>query len=139
MSRFILSHSEARRRAIDCVSNAPEGYVVTVKEKTRSLDQNSLFHAMLTFVSNNVIYGGELRPLEYWKAIIVDEWERQTNRKPNIALGLSGYLVNWRCSTADLSKSDMTSLIEFAKFIIMDKFEVDVDALERKGVTYEKN
>lgn len=38
---FRLVHQEARRRAMACVAEAPEGYDVIVKEATRSLDQNA--------------------------------------------------------------------------------------------------
>lgn len=38
---FILAHPEARRRAIEAVRTAPDGYAVTVGEPNRSLEQNS--------------------------------------------------------------------------------------------------
>lgn len=38
---FILAHPEARRRAVQAVQNAQEGYAVTVSEVTRSLEQNA--------------------------------------------------------------------------------------------------
>lgn len=38
---FILSHSEARRRAVQTCQEAPEGHVVTVAEPTRNLEQNA--------------------------------------------------------------------------------------------------
>lgn len=40
-SVYILVHSEARRRAIQAVQDAPEKYCVTVSEPNRSLEQNS--------------------------------------------------------------------------------------------------
>jgi len=38
---FRLVHAEARVRATQAVHDAPDGYVITVQEPTRSLDQNS--------------------------------------------------------------------------------------------------
>lgn len=38
---FIMAHDVARRRAIQAVKDAPEGYAVTVGEPTRTLDQNA--------------------------------------------------------------------------------------------------
>lgn len=38
---FILVHKEARRRAAQAVAEAQDGYVVTISEPTRSLDQNA--------------------------------------------------------------------------------------------------
>ena len=38
---YILAHPIARQRAIDAVKQAQEGFVVTVAEPTRSLEQNA--------------------------------------------------------------------------------------------------
>ena len=38
---YILTHTEARRRAQAAVADAPDGYAVTVGEANRSLDQNA--------------------------------------------------------------------------------------------------
>ena len=38
---YRLVHDEARRRAAQACQDAPEGYVVTVSEPTRTLDQNA--------------------------------------------------------------------------------------------------
>ena len=38
---FRLVHDEARRRAHEAVSRAPDGYITTVQEPTRTLEQNA--------------------------------------------------------------------------------------------------
>lgn len=38
---YRLVHAEARRRAAQACQDAPEGYIVTVSEPTRTLDQNA--------------------------------------------------------------------------------------------------
>ena len=38
---YILAHPIARQRAIDAVKQAPDGFVITVAEPTRSLEQNA--------------------------------------------------------------------------------------------------
>ena len=38
---FRLVHAEARRRSAQACHEAPEGYIVTVQEPTRTLDQNA--------------------------------------------------------------------------------------------------
>lgn len=38
---FFMAHAEARRRAMQAVQDAPEGWCVTVSEPNRSLDQNA--------------------------------------------------------------------------------------------------
>ena len=51
---FILSNSTARQMAVREVINAPDGYVVEVKEPTRSLEQNAALWAALSDVSEQV-------------------------------------------------------------------------------------
>lgn len=63
---YILAHTEARRRALDAVRNAPDGFVVAVAEPTRNLEQNALMWALLTDISNQVPWHGiHLSPDEY--------------------------------------------------------------------------
>lgn len=38
---FIMAHKTARRNAVQAVQEAPEGYVVTISEPNRTLDQNA--------------------------------------------------------------------------------------------------
>ena len=38
---FIMAHDMARQRAVEAVSQAPEGYAVTISEPSRTLDQNA--------------------------------------------------------------------------------------------------
>lgn len=38
---FILSHEIARRGAMRAVADAPAGYVIEIKPRTRSLEQNA--------------------------------------------------------------------------------------------------
>ena len=38
---YIVAHPIARQRAIDAVKQAPDGFVITVAEATRSLEQNA--------------------------------------------------------------------------------------------------
>lgn len=51
---FILSHSEARRRAVQSCQDAPEGFVVTVAEPTRTLEQNARLWACLGDIAGQV-------------------------------------------------------------------------------------
>lgn len=63
---FRLVHAQARRLAAECVAQAPDGYVVEVKEPTRNLEQNALMWALLTDISNQVEWHGiKLSPDEY--------------------------------------------------------------------------
>lgn len=109
-----MVHSEARKRAIDAVNNAPEGWVVTVQEPTRSLDANALLHAELQELKGHE-WAGKPRSMEVWKLLMVSAHAVATGRGADVVPGLEGEFVNLRESTAQMSKSRMGSLIEYIK------------------------
>ena len=52
--------------ALEAVKNAPDGFVVTVSEPTRTLEMNALLWALLTELSNKLPWHGiRLSPEEY--------------------------------------------------------------------------
>lgn len=51
MHKVILHSDSQREHAMRLIAQAPKGYVMTVKEPTRSLEQNDKFWAMLTDLS----------------------------------------------------------------------------------------
>lgn len=105
---FILAHDIARQRAEMAVRNAPSGWVVEVKERTRSLDQNSLLWALLTDVSKQVEwYGRKLSP-ENWKHIFSAALSKQ-DVVPNI--DGDGFVVLGQ-STSKMGKREFSDLVE---------------------------
>jgi len=108
---FILSHPEARRRAIEAVQQAPEGYAVTVAEPTRNLSQNAKLWATLTDIAEQVEwYGKKLTP-EDWKHLFTSSL-RKLQVVPN--LDGSGF-VALGLSTSKMSVREMSELIELAQ------------------------
>lgn len=105
---LILSHDLARQRAVDEVRNAPPGYVVTISEPKRNLDQNARMWAMLTDVARQVEWYGKRLAAEDWKAIFSSSLRKLTV-VPN--LDGSGF-VALGTSTSSMSKSEMSDLIE---------------------------
>jgi hypothetical protein len=105
---FRLVHQTARQRAVDAVKTAPEGYVVSVKEPTRSLEQNARLWAMLGDVSRQVDWYGKRLTSEDWKHIFSSSL-RRLEVVPNldgtgfVALGMS---------TSRMTKREMSDLIE---------------------------
>jgi hypothetical protein len=103
-----LTGPAQRAYAKRLIDEAPEGFVVTLCEPTRSLDQNALLWATLTDISGQVEwYGRKLTP-EDWKHVFTASL-RKLDVVPNIkgtgfvALGLS---------TSRMSKRDFSDLIE---------------------------
>ena len=108
---FILSHPEARRRAIEAVQQAPDGYAVTVAEPTRNLSQNAKLWATLTDIAEQVDwYGNKLTP-EDWKHLFTSSM-RKLQVVPN--LDGSGF-VALGLSTSKMSMREMSDLIELAQ------------------------
>lgn len=108
---YILSHPQARQRAVEAIKDAPEGYTVTLAEPRRSTDQNSRMWALLTDISDQVIWHGKRLTPEDWKMVFTASL-RRLEVVPNldstgfVALGLS---------TSKMCKrelSDLMTLIE---------------------------
>jgi hypothetical protein len=120
--RFILAHSEARRRAIASVQSAPDGYVVEVHEPTRSLEQNAKFHALCTDLAGTE-WAGKPRDAAAWKVLLVSGHAVATKHGAEIVPGLEGEFVNLRESTAKMSKARGSSLIEYAQAFVSTKLD----------------
>jgi regulator of RNase E activity RraA len=56
--RFILSTPQARQNAAKAVQEAPAGFVVEIKEPSRTLAENALLHAILTDLSKQAKWHG---------------------------------------------------------------------------------
>ncbi len=112
MSYFVLPIGRAN--AIKAVQTAPEGHVVTVREPTRSGEQNNLLHALITEVAANHEWAGKKRDVETWKRLLVSAWCRATNKQMEILPALDGHGVDIvPARTSKLSKSECTELIDF--------------------------
>jgi len=112
---FRLVHSAARRLAIDAVVHAENGMVVTIRKPKRSLDQNAIFHAICDDIAKSKIeWFGRERSAEEWKVLLVSAHAAATGRGCEMVQGLEGELVQVRESTAAMSVSRSSSLIEYA-------------------------
>ena len=111
---FRLVHATARRRAAECIAAAPEGYVVTVQEPTRSLEQNSKLHAALSDIADQIEWHGERMDVDDWKRLLTAAWARAESQQVKLvpALDGNGFDVLYR-RTSRMSKSEMSNLIEY--------------------------
>lgn len=104
---FILAHAEARRRVGAFAATAPDGWHVTFRPPTRSLDQNARMWAMLTEVSKQVEwYGRHLTP-DAWKHVFSASLKKQ-----DVVPGLHGDFVVIGHSTSAMTIRDMNDLME---------------------------
>lgn len=105
---YILSHSEARRRAIQAIQEAPEGFAVTISEPTRSIEQNSRLWASLADVSTQVEWYGKKLSAEDWKHVFT-----ASLRKLEVVPNLDGTgFVALGTSTSRMSKKELSDLLE---------------------------
>lgn len=116
MSRYLVTiHGpRSRHEALSVVSKAPVGSRVEVKAAKRTHPQNDRMWAMLTDVALQVPWGGQRRTPDKWKLLFLDALRREMAEEEELlpALFEEGGLVNVGTSSSDLSKDEMTMLIE---------------------------
>ena len=104
---FILAHSTARRGAMQCVADAPDGYCVIVKPKTRSLEQNARLWAMLGEISQQVTWHGKKLSADAWKCVFSASLKKQ-----DVVPGLHGDFVVIGQSTSQMSVKELGDMLE---------------------------
>jgi hypothetical protein len=108
MHKLVLTNAFNRSRAKALIDKAPEGYVATIAEPTRTGAQNDKMWAMLTDISVAMPQGRRHTP-DDWKAIFMNAcgWECQ------FLEGLDGRPFPQGFRSSKLSKSQMGDLINF--------------------------
>jgi len=111
---FRLVHPEARRRAMACVAEAPDGYVVTVQEPTRSTDQNAAQWPILEAFAEQLQWpvNGAMVNLsaEEWKDVLTAAFQGETVR---LAMGLNGGVVMLGLRTSQMGKRRFSEWLDF--------------------------
>lgn len=105
---FFLAHSVARANALRCVQEAPEGYCVEVKERTRTLEQNAKLWAMLGDVARQIEWHGQYLTTHNWKDMFTAALKRQ-----EVVPGIDGGFVVLGTRTSQMTKTEMAELIEY--------------------------
>ena len=109
---FVLSHPLARRNAAHAVSQAPEGYRVEIRPRTRTLDQNALLWSCLTDIAKQVQWPVNGRH----EHLTADEWKEifsaSLKQEQRMAMGLQGGFVMLGERTSRMTIRQMTELIE---------------------------
>lgn len=109
---FILSHPLARRNAARACAEAPEGYRVEIKPKTRTLAQNDMLWSILTDISRQVdfvVNGQQTKlPPEDVKDILTAALKKEIR----MAQGIDGSVVLLGQRTSRMTIPVMSQLIE---------------------------
>jgi hypothetical protein len=111
MSRAVIICDSAARReqAAAWALKAPPGTRIEFKETKRSIPQNDRMWAMLTDVARQLEWHGEQLDTNEWKQLFLDGLGRESKIVP----GIDGGIVNLGMSSSDLSKDEMTDLMEY--------------------------
>ena len=126
---FVLAHPEARRRAVACVAQAPEGFVVEVREPRRTGDQNAALHALLTEIASRCEWAGKRWDLEVWKRLLTAAWCRASGEPVTMLPALDGNGVDivFR-RTSSLTKRECSDLLEFVNCWAAENMPAEADA-----------
>lgn len=107
---IVMESDFDRQKAKHWVDKAPVGTRIEFKASKRTLPQNDLFWAILTEVSQQVTHAGNRYDPTEWKAMFLHAYGREVRFLP----GLDGKtFLPIEQSSSDLSKQEMTDLIEF--------------------------
>lgn len=111
---YRLVHSEARRRAQEDVKTAPDGFVVTVAEPSRNLDQNAAQWPILTAFAEQLQWpvNGVMQVMtpEEWKDVLSSAFRRETVR---VAMGMDGGMVMLGARTSKFGKREFSEWLDF--------------------------
>ncbi len=112
MSRALITLSTPadRDRATRWMRELPPGTRVEVKAPKRSLPQNDRMWAMLTDVATQKEHAGRKHSTDQWKTLFMHACGREVQFLQ--ALDNTTF-IPWGQSSSDLSKEEMTDLIEF--------------------------
>lgn len=115
--QFFLRSSQVRLNCIEFIKELPtddkKPLVVKIQPMTRSLEQNSKLHALLSDISKQCEFNGKKRDIDTWKMIMVSAHTVATGGQVEITTGLEGEDINLRESTAKMSVKRSASLIEY--------------------------
>jgi hypothetical protein len=131
MSRalIILDRPGAATRAFDMIRKSPVGTRVEFKGPRRTLPQNDRMWAMLTDIATQKEHFSRCYTPDQWKAIFMQACGRELQFIPNLQ---GDGVIPWGHNSSDLSKEEMSDLIEFMQawgaqngVVFHDKTEVD--------------
>lgn len=112
MARALLTMRELadREKAARWAMAAPVGTRVEFKKPKRTIPQNDRMWAMLTDIASQKEHAGRKYTPDQWKVLFMHACGREVQFIPALD---NGTFIPWGSSSSDLSKAEMTDLIEF--------------------------
>lgn len=119
---FRLAHTTARQNAIQAVQTAPDGYIVTVREPTRSGEQNAKLWAILNEFAAQLVWpvNGHMVQMtaEEWKDVLSAAFRKEQSR---LAMGLDGGVVMLGARTSKMGRREFSEFLEFVQAVAVDR------------------
>ena len=116
---YFLVSEQVKRNACAAIMaiepNADSPMMVQIKEKTRSLEQSALLHALFGGLAIKAKWQGEKLTPEQWKVLMISAHTIATGEPCKLTVGIEGEMVNLRESSAKMSIKRMVSLIEYVQ------------------------
>jgi NinB protein len=107
---IVLKTPADRAKAVEWAQRSPDGTRITFQGVKRTLPQNDRMWAMVTDVSRQARHKGNFYSPDQWKVLFMHACGREVQFLP--ALDGSTF-VPWGGHSSDLSKSEMSELIDF--------------------------
>ena len=107
---LVLRRDVDRSKAVNWVASAPVGTRIEFKAPRRTLPQNDRMWAMLSDVAQQKEHMGRRYTAAQWKVLMLHACGREIQFLP--ALDGSTF-IPWGQSSSDLSKEEMSELIDF--------------------------
>lgn len=116
---YCLRSYQIRQNLINEIMSLPIDnlfyYEVTIKDKTRTLPQNSKFHAICGDIEKaRIPWANKPRKAKEWKVLLVSGHSVATDEQIELVTGIENELINIRESTALMSVKRANSLIEYS-------------------------
>lgn len=111
---FILVHAEARRRAVEFVAGAPDGWVVTIEPPRRGSEINAALHAKLGEIAASREWDGRRWDIDGWKRMLSAAWGRATGNGVLMVRALDGAGVDviYR-HTSKMTQREVSDLLAY--------------------------
>jgi hypothetical protein len=111
---FVLWTKEDRQRAVQAVMFLTRGWRVEIKAPKRTLPQNDRMWAMLTDVSEQATWNGDVLTPTEWKDMFTAAVKIAADPHSVRAVqGLEGGLMLLGLHTSDMSTAEMTELLDY--------------------------
>jgi hypothetical protein len=106
------------------VETAINGTRVTIDAPKRTNEQNKLLWVLLNKISAKVEHAGRKLPPDIWKAVFMFQLGKEVEFVPS----LDGEIVALGYRSSELSKEDMSNLIELIYSENAQRWRIDLDA-----------